>query len=159
MLGRYFEPDDDEELLSQLHEMRAGLQRGLSLDDLARMFPLGVNATKAAKRARDIRIRRQLKRAGYEPCKIGNNYRYFPVEQLSDLELMGIIERRLPLIVGTTRNLLSLLASYTNNAAPDGQLTKEQKDFLKLCLYLIQISLNQSLASVDAARKWLDNPE
>lgn len=155
----YWETNEDDELECYLYEIRKGLVDGLKMDDIGKLFPLPVDSGFAQKKARDKKLYRHLKQAGYEALKVGDKFKYCPREQLTSTALWDICDRRRAHVSGTLRNLIELIASTP--VQPSG-FTKTQKEILQFKQHLLEYTkwtLQKQIDYIAKVSDWLKSRE
>ena len=154
--GRYNDEAEDE-LEFYLNEVRSGAADGITIEDVGKMFPLQVDAGFAKKKARGTKLYRHLKQAGYEPSKVGNEFRYCPIEQLTAFELWDICIRRNIHVSGTLRNLVALIANTPVKSSCLAFTPEEIKQFKLSFLEHTKLTLERHINYINKVSDRLKN--
>ena len=155
----YWETNEDDELECYLYEIRKGLVDGLKMDDIGKLFPLPVDSGFAQKKARDKKLYRHLKQAGYEASKVGDEFRYCPIEQLTAMDLWDIFTRRSSHASGTLRNVIALIASTPIQPSFLTKTPEEAREFKLQLLKYAKLTLQGHIEYIDKVSDWIKNAE
>lgn len=145
----YWETNEDDELECYLYEIRKSLADGVKIDDIGKMFPLSVDSGFAKKKARNQRLYRHLKQAGYEASKVGDEFRYCPIEQLTAMGLWDIFSRRMTHASGTLRNVIALIASTPIQPSFLTKTSEETREFKLQLLKYAKLTLQGHIEYID----------